>query len=357
MKGIPINKATQTAHIIREAIDRGEWTTYLPGERTLAKELIISRACLRQALEILTAEKILSPVERSKRRRILLQGQTQATDSKVIFFTPEPTHRAAPMVLEQLAQLRHHLAKENKQVELLSSPVFKNPQTSDQTMDQLTSAHPHAHWVLHQCPEHIQRWFHQKQIRCTVLGSIFPGITLPHIDIDLYGVSRHATGLLLAKGHQRIGLIRFRSQLAGDKLAIEGVNDAIKAHKNPNIPHPVEMKHNFHVDRLTSALDRLCESTHRPSALVVVNHHHFITTFSHLLSRGLRIPEDISLICLSHDKVLEHFSPSPTCYTTGDRLIRNLTQMIVNSSAQGTCRPGLLVPDLISGKTVGPFQG
>ena len=184
MKGIPTNKATQTAHIIREAIDRGEWAQHLPGERTLAKDLMISRACLRKALEILTTEKVLSPVEKSKRRTILQKATGDITTNKVIFLSPEPAHRAAPMVLEQVAQLRYYL-----------------------------------------------------------------------------------------------------------------------------------------------------------------------------LSRGIRIPEDISLISLSHDKVLDCFSPLPVSYTVGDLLIRSLTQMIINPANNVTAKPSLLIPEMKMGKTVAKVQG
>ncbi|NWK54765.1 substrate-binding domain-containing protein [Verrucomicrobiaceae bacterium N1E253] len=350
MQGIPTSKATQTAQIIRESIQRGEWVEFLPGERTLAKELMISRACLRQALAILTQEKVLAPVEKSKRRSIRQQSDVPKQSDKVVFFTPEPAHRAAPIVLEQVAQLRHYLSKENKTVEWLSSPVFRNPQTTDLTIQQITSSHPHAHWILHQSPQHIQQWFAQSDIRCSVFGSLFPAVSLPCIDIDFYSASRHATGHLLAKGHQRIGLIRFRSQLAGDNLAMQGMLDAIHAHGGDAIPPPVELSHNFHTERLTSALDQLYASSRRPSALIIVNHHHFITSFTHLISRGLQVPKDVSLISLSHDSILDCFSPLPTCYSVGNRLIRNLAQMIINPASQ--TKPALLIPELRSGKTV-----
>lgn len=359
MQGIPTSKATQSANIIRDAILRGEWTQYLPGERTLAKELMISRACLRQALEILTTEKVLGPVEKSKRRTILLQSSPEKSTSKVIFFSPEPAHRATPMVLEQIAQLRYYLAKEDQSVEHLSSAVFKNPQTSDQTMQQLTSVYPHAHWILHQCPEHVQRWFSKQEIKSTVLGSVFPGIHLPNVDIDFYSACRHATGHLLAQGHQNICLIRFRSKLAGDAMAGKGMDDAIQAHQGSGDIRHQELSHNFHVERLTTALDQLCASSQRPSAIVVVNVHHFITTFSHLMSRGIRIPEDISLISLSYDKVLDCFSPLPMRYTVKDKLIRTLAQKIINPpspSSDTETQHSVLIPEMVAGRTVAKFH-
>ena len=357
MNNIPTSKVAQAASIIREAVAQGEWAEYLPGERTLARELMISRACLRQALDSLTQDGTLAPVERSKRRAIAKRPRRKNINQtrKAIFFTPEPAHKAASLVLEKIAQLRYHLSKTNMTVELVSSPAFKHPQVSNATMQQLVNEYPEAHWILHQSPEHIQRWFEQQSIRATVLGSIFADIRLPSIDIDFQSASRHATGRLIAKGHKRICMIRFRSQLAGDDLAIHGIEQAIQSHSGETLPAPLIMSHNFHVERLTLALDKLYASNHAPTGLIVVNPHHFVTIFSHLMSRGIRIPDDVSIVSLSHDPVLDRLSPTPVSYTAGDRLIRNLAQMIINPSSRNS-KSLMLIPELNPGKTVGPCK-
>ena len=354
MQNIPTSKVAQAVSIIRKAIADGEWTEYLPGERTLARDLMISRACLRQALEALTQDGVLAPVERSKRRTIARRPGKKSLNKikKVVFFTPEPAHKAASLVLEQIAQLRYHLSKANMTVELLSSPVFKQSQASDATMQQLLREHPQAHWILHQCPEHIQKWFANQPIRATVFGSPFPSVSLPNIDIDFQSASRHATGQLLAKGHKRIAMIRFRSHLAGDDLAINGMYEAIQSHQGEVLPEPVILSHNFHVERLTVGLDKLYSSPHPPTGLIVLNHHHFVTTFSHLMFRGIRIPLDVSIISLSHDAVLERLSPTPMTYSVGDRLIRDLAQMIMNPTTSGAAKSSLLIPEAVPGKTL-----
>ena len=354
MKNIPTSKVTQTSEILRESIAQGEWSEFLPSERTLSASLMISRACLRQALELLTQDGILAPAERSKRRAIMRRPRKAKaiSDRKAVFFTPEPAHKATPLVLEQVAQLRHHLAKAKITVDLVSSPVFKHPNASDDTIAKVIREHPEAHWILHQCPEHIQRWFTNQSIRSIVFGSLFQGVDLPAIDIDFRSASRHATGHLLSKGHQRLALIRFRSHLAGDDLAVDGMLEALHAHSGISLPKPVIMNHNFHVERLTNALDRLFSSSQVPTGLITVNHHHFVTTFSHLLSLGIRIPKDLSIISLSHDPVLDRLSPKPVCYSAGDHLIRHLARMIVSPSTSKTAKSPLLIPEMTQGSTI-----
>lgn len=358
MKKIPTSKVAQTVDIIRDMIESGEWSTYIPSERTLSRELMISRASLRKALDNLTQEGLLRPVERSKRRQIIKRSPatTVSVSTRVIFFTPEPAHKAAPLVLEQIAQLRYYLSNANIKVELLASPVFNYSQASDTKMRQLVNERPEAHWVLHQSPEHIQRWFVDQSTPVTVLGSLFAGVRLPSIDIDFQSASRHAIGRLLAKGHKRICMIRFRSHLAGDDLALNGMIEAMQCHQGDSLPEPIVMSHNFHVERLATALDNLFASSQRPTGLVVVNHHHFVTAFSHLMSRGIRIPEDVSIISLSHDAVLDRLSPAPASYTVGDRLIGDLAQMIMNPTTGSSAKASLLIPEAIKGKTVAAVE-
>ena len=355
MKNIPSTKVAQTVCIIRESIQNGEWGDFLPGERTLARDLMISRACLRQALENLTREGILAPVVPSKRRAIAMRPRKKSlkASKKVIFFTPEPAHKAVPAVLEQIAQLRYHLEKVGMAVELVTSPVFKQKQISGDTMSSLVKEYTNAQWILHQCPEHIQRWFDKEPVRAIVLGSLFQGVTLPSIDIDFQSASRHATGTLLRKGHRRMGYIGSRTPLAGGDLALVGMNEAMESHQGESIAPMVALNHNFHVARLTASLDRLYASSHPPTGLIVQSSHHFVTAFSHLMSKGIRIPEDVSIICLSHDHCLDRLSPPPVFYTTGDQLSSRLVRLILNPTTGPNSKSLMLVPNAMPGKSVG----
>lgn len=353
MHKIPTSKVVQTADILREAIATGEWARHLPGERSLARDLMVSRACLRQALDILTREGVLARAEQSKRREIMApRGRTGTRRRRVVFFTPEPAHKAAPLVLEQIARLRYFLAKAEISVELVASPVFTRPHTSDQTMRHLVGEHSGAHWILHQCPEHIQRWFDQNNRSATVFGSPFSGVDLPYVDIDFKSAARHAAGRLIARGHRRLGIIRFRSHLAGDDLALDGMREACRLHQGDILPDPVVLCHNFHVERLTASIDRLYAAPLPPTAWIVMNHHHFVTTYTHLLSRGVMIPENVSMVSLCHDAILDRLSPLPASYKVGDRLIRTLSRMVINSAKGSVSKSSLLVPDLQPGATV-----
>ena len=359
MDNIPSSKVSQTVDILRNSIAEGEWVDVLPGERVLTKRLMISRACLRKALIILTQEGILAAARPSKKRVILKTANPKDAEKKkgrVIFLTPNEAHESTPLVLQQLAQLRHHLEKARMYVTMVSSAPLKPTKNVKKRLTDLKSSYPNSLWVLHQTPEHVQCWFAENKVRATVLGSVFSGIDLPYVDIDFKSASRHATGMMLAKGHTRFALIRFRSHLAGDDCAMAGMLESLTSHSgHENLPEPLVLCHNFHVERLTNALDALffsANSTKAPTAIVVLNHHHFLTTFTHLLSRGVRIPQDVSIVSLTHDAIFESLSPRPVSYGVGEKLILELAQMLINPTKLTYRESSLLLPEPTDGKTV-----
>lgn len=356
MRELPSSKVAQATDIIRAAICDKTWTAELPSERKLAEQLRISRASVRKALEVLTKEGLLAPGERSKKREIIQTGDWQKNQgiNRVVFLTQNPAHDTSPKVLEQFAQLSYYLSKAGFEVEFESSEVFGFNRVSSDVMEQLVSKHDRAHWILHQCPEHVQWWFSEKKINATVFGSIFSGVELPYVDVDFGGSARHATGHLLARGHRRFGLVRFRSQLAGDDCAFRGMVDALMSHRERHMLEvPQVLTHNFSVERLKRSLDLVFAEPNPPTALIVVNFHHLITVMTHLPSIGFPIPDKVSVISLIHDQMLESFSPKPTCYSVGDHLIKRLVQLVLGRvSGSSAEEDNLLIPELIDGKSV-----
>ncbi|NWK54764.1 substrate-binding domain-containing protein [Verrucomicrobiaceae bacterium N1E253] len=351
---IPSSKIAQATEILRSAIAKGEWEEFLPSERVLSSQLQISRVTLRKALDSLTHEGLIAAAERSKRRAILAKKSGAESVSRVVFLTQKPAHESPAQVLSQYAQLCHYLSKVGLEVQLESSDIFQYNQVSQDVLTRLVESHDRAHWVLHQCPEFVQLWFFEQGISATVFGSAFPGINLPSVDVDFRSAGRHATGYLLARGHRRLAMVRFRSTLAGDDLAYQGMVDALMSPSSilPR-PSPVVMSHNYDVARLTRELDRLFSLPDPPTGLVVVNFHHVLTMISHLSSIGLSVPGDVSIISLSDDVVFESFSPRPVSYRLGDVLVKKLVRQVIDSVSGVTDhRQVLLISEQIPGGTV-----
>lgn len=350
MNATPTSKSAQAKEIIKRSLAKGEWQDYLPSERALANELMISRACLRQALETLTLEGYIAQSEQSKRRKVLKQPEIDPIHSHVIFLTSRPETEATVPSLIQIAELRNNLSKSDQKLSVVAPAFYSHQNVTDATMKKFVATYPDSRWVLHQCPEHVQRWFDKQSIPAIISGSRFGGVQLPVIDVDLKSACRHATGILIAKGHRRLGLIRFRTQLAGDDLAQEGMTEAIAGSTcSEEIQRPSIIEHNFHSENLASSLNKIYTAPAPPTALIAVNDHHFISTFTYLMSKGIRIPEDVSIICLADNPELKHFHPQPTYYSCGKKRIQAISKHL---HAPTLHTKTLVSPEIIHGKSV-----
>lgn len=110
-------------------------------------------------------------------------------------------------------------------------------------------------------------------------------------------------------------------------------------------------------DALCRQLDGALRPAQRPTAFVVSHTHHYATVATHLASRGLRVPDDVSLICRSEDPFLQFMRPKPAFYRANMEVAAKLLFDRVRHAVEGSAKPGdqrLLVPELVAGGSVAP---
>lgn len=350
-ENMPKSKAGQLADLLRNRLRAGEWSRAMPSERLLADEYLVSRTTVRHALAFLENEGLINACESTRGGR-RVQGDVvgsplRSATGRVVFLTP--SLQDSPVILEQLSVLRELLGSAGIHVSVKESArlgMLKNPLP---TMKRLWEDYPGVVWVLHKMSRAVQQAFADQGLPAMVFGSSFAGVGLPSIDIDFRAVARHAAGRCFAHGHRRLAVIVHRTPLAGDELIVEAVGEECSRR---GADPPRILKHDFNRARLLDALDREVVSTsERPDVLLVVNQHHLLTALPHLLRRGLRIPDDLSLIYLNNDPAAERLSPLPERYDMGDRLLRRLAAAA--QSCLGGEVPGsaLLLPVEARGET------
>ena len=347
---LPKNKSAQAAQHLKTLILNGQFGTTLPSERLLSEQLLISRNCLREALSQLTKDGVLEPSSPSKRRKILLTSENSPRSKiqRCIIISPTPEHKAPAMLLSQLASLRNTLLKSNISVEICSTQAFRRKDV-DVALTSLINDLPNATWVLHQCPESIQSWFQDQGLPAIIFGSAFPEVTLPCVDADHVAGVRHAASQLIRLGHRHIALLIPRTTLAGAQLAELGLTQALEQTQT-DVKYTV-LGHDFDIPRLTSKLSSTFRVEDPPTAIIVQNHHHFLTVYSHLMSLGLKIPQHVSLISMTSDPSIERLSPTPTSYSTGTKLLRSLASTITNIRHKSMGNIHIL-PEFAKGETI-----
>jgi DNA-binding LacI/PurR family transcriptional regulator len=351
MPKIPQSKFAQLTDLLRDRIKSGQWAVKLPPEREIAKTFLVSRTTLRRALGVLEKENLIStPPSRGSTRQVNSMPATPNVQQIRRTCILTPSLHGSPLLIEQLGIMRGMLDHAGITVDVEEGALLLERQNPASSLLRIVARHPHAMWVLHKMPESVQRWFGSSGLPTLVFGSVFPGIPLPGVDVDFRAAARHATGLCLARGCRKIFLLVHRTTLAGDSRTVDAVSGELS---RSGAPPPRIMRHDANRMRLMDALDReILGDPGACDALIIANHHHLLTALPHLLRRGIRIPEDLSLIHLSNDPSTERLSPLPFRYDPGPVLIRRLVAAIQTMAEGAVPKSSLIIPKLLDGESM-----
>ena len=203
----------------------------------------------------------------------------------------------------------------------------------------------------------MQRWFARRRTPCLVAGSTYPDIALPHYDLDNRAICRHAAGILLRVGHRRLALLNRESRRAGDVDSERGFIEGVRRSPHRDATAVIAY-HRDDVDSVARAVRTLLERSNPPTALVVSNSYAYLSTASVLAQRGLRVPQDISLISRDDDPFLASLVPEPARYRVdphsfAKKIVGSLLQ-ILNRSAPLRSPTPLLPKFAAGGSTSAP---
>lgn len=309
---------TETVRVLREAIASGRWSDELPGERRLCEEWHISRPTLRAALTQLETEGLVT-IAHGKPTRVsegaITQASRPAGTLTIGLLSPEPLHAMPPFVLLWVDELRSQLASEGHLLQVHVGRAWSGGKNPARALQSLTATVPAAAWVLYRSTQAMQEWFAQKQVPCVVVGSVFPGLSLPSVDRDHRAVCRHAVGTFAARGHQRLALLIQEPQYAGDRESEAGFEEGLRAAAGSGVTGHIQ-RHDGSREGLLKALDRLVtQAKQRPQGLLIARTSSALTVCTALLQRSLRIPQDIALICRDDDTFLDETMPQISRYS------------------------------------------
>lgn len=306
--------ASQIAARLRDDIMRGVWRTWLPGERALSETVQASRNTLRAALKQLKSEGIIAATPGFGNKVIANPATIPDRNRKktVGVIIPEPVGSLRPFVALWIDELKDLLTESGCRLRVYEGRQYylANP---NRALQRLVSQSAHDAWVLALSSHYMQSWFAQRGVPCIVAGSLYADVELPFFDVDHRAICRHAAGVLIRQGHRRIALLGRESQRAGDMASelgfLEGVRGTSQRDTTADIAY-----HRDDVESVTRALHRVLGKNDAPTGIIVCNSYAYLAATSLLAVRGLRIPQDISLISRDDDPFLRFLVPAPARY-------------------------------------------
>ena len=349
---------TQVADHLRREIVSGHWTEFLPGERSLATTLRVSRRTLTTALAQLQRAGVVRS-EPGRGHRILSPAQLPdrtPTSGQIGLLTAGPLEMLRPGTTLWVSDLQALLGEAGFRLNTFYGNKYLS-QHPAKALAKLTLDHPQSAWILAGCVEPTQRWFSRTSFPTIVVGTCHGNVVLPDVDLDFLAIGRHAAGRIMAHRHRRAAL--FLTSAPGCFTSEAETERGFREVFEQAGGEVVTVYHERTRDSLVRALRRLFSRPTPPTALVVINSLAYLTTTSFLTQRGLRVPQDLSVIALNDDAFMTALMPDPTRYHASPhvlarRILKLLMQVV---EGQPSFRSQVrIMPDFIVGTSLRPAQ-
>jgi len=345
----------QTSAYLKEKINSGEWHDWLPSERSLCLTLLVSRNTLRTALRQLDGERRIKRIHGTG-NKILPHRQVVAglpRSVHVALLSPDPIERLRPMHTLWLDDLRAMLSERGLKLRFFHDRRYFAVKPGE-ALQRLVTSNSHACWILLMANSNVQRWFAKNGVPCVVAGSTHAGVDLPTRDLDHRATCRHAAGVLSGLGHRRMVFLTHKFPRAGDLESELGFVEGVKQSRRTDA-EAIIMYHEDTVAGVGLVVRRILKMKPVPTALLILRSHYYLAVATRLMQKGVRIPEDISLVSRDNDFFLSFVAPTPTRYEVSPHTMAQTLLQIVLEVASGTVRSQRnlrLIPKFLRGESI-----
>ncbi|HEV2327494.1 MAG TPA: substrate-binding domain-containing protein [Verrucomicrobiae bacterium] len=350
----------ETAAALKEWIATGVLRDVLPGELQLKRRLRVGRDTLRLALKSLTDEGWVTPSSKGRQRSVNIQhpplgAEKNATRLPATFVSPKPIETVTTFL--ELEDTRIRLADQGRQVRWLAPAIFHLKQP-EHNLERLVRANPSCAWILYMATDPMQRWFERQGLPAFIYGSPFPGVGLPYVVSNWEEAAFHAGIQLVRRGHRIIGIMEYQVQFPGVLREEHGLERALEGLKGEG------RLLRFKDDRTPGSIARSLESVfsmrERPTALVFTYTAQLLTCYSWMVSKGLRVPADVSVVSLANDSWFDDLHPRLCHYRPDTQLMsRSIADRVLELVETGrvTKGDGHIRLEYVPGATIGPPPG
>jgi DNA-binding LacI/PurR family transcriptional regulator len=350
--------AQQAAAVLREAVRARTWIGLLPSEQELARRFGIGRSTVRVALAQLAAEGLIV-IRNGRRARVLLRRRSKSappapTVCLIVPNSPETLLNERPLLSEIHAQLAE---KRIGWEEIIDSSL--SGRNLDRRVRRLAAHRQGVCWLLMRSSAALQRWFADSRLPALVLGTSYPGVKLPSIDMNYRALGRHAAGNMIRKGHRHVAFIMPEPAYAGDLAGYDEFADYLA--RNKSSASAIKVTAAISHSAFLFKLDRMLGRDPRPTAILSILQRDTLTVLLHLLRSKLEIPRDISLVSGDTDILFELAIPElARYYVPAAKMARGVVRVAhrLLIGLPVLQKPSLIVPSYVAGSTLGtPPQG
>ena len=345
-----LSPSEQVAAHLRGELMRGRWAETMPGGPKLAAELGIDKKTVEAALGLLEEEHLLIPQGPGRPRRIELPADHAPPQLRVglLSFDAESLGQLF------MTDLQHRLGQAGH----LPFPPGKN--LLDLGMDPVRVARMARRteadaWVVTSASREVLEWFAEQETPAFALAGRYGGLPLAGTKPDKPSTIAAVVHRLVALGHRRISLLcrrhlRLPQPSRSTRAYLAALESAGIATGSFHLPDWEETR-----EGVGCILESLFLHT-PPTALILDEAHLYHAAYQQLTRRGLRIPEDVSLVCTDGDPTFAWCEPSVAHIAWDHRPVVNRIVRWANNVARGRDDRGqsFTRAEFIEGGTLGP---
>ncbi len=354
MKPIRLLSASeQVAAHLRGEILRGGLAGEMPGIHQLAADLVANHKTVKSAVGLLEKEGLLVPQGVGRARRIAeLPCGAPVPSLHLAILNYDPLDQIEPYDVEMLHALQatgHRAFFSGKSLTEMGMDLKRVTEHVRQTEADA--------WVVSGGSREVLEWFAASGKSTFALFGRRGGLPLAGVGPNKVRAYTDMTRHLIELGHRRIVLlVRSERRLPQPGASERAFLAELDAHGivvgSYHLPDWEETIEGFH-----ARLGSLFQTT-PPTALITDEVPFFLATMQFLMSRGLRVPQDVSLASADGDPAFAWSSP-PVSHIAWDSapVLRRVVRWAANiARGKQDLRQNLTKAEFILGGTIGPAK-
>lgn len=354
-----VSLVDMTVEVMREGLRAGRWRSRMPGQLKLSKELGVSRKTLAAAIARLVEDGVIAAS--GERRAVALpESPTRAKSRslRVAILILHPLEGLTSGVRNTLQEMLMELHLDGHVGRIVSYPKGKDTHKTGYLPRLVEDAAVDA-WLVYYGTEEILEWFAANGIPAMAIGGRSMGIPIASVGSSLPALAPTVVRRLVEQGHHRIVLISPRSWRLPDlaPVVVEFRRELDAAGIRPSEYHTPDWEET--PDGLFRLLDELFRVT-PPTALLCWAMNTPCGVLSWLKGRGLRVPEDVSLVSIWVDDSYAWYTPGlrvAAMVNNTPAVYRRVRDWVRGASAGKPDRTQLLLkPELDEGNSIGPAK-
>ena len=342
--------AQQLADHLRGEVLRGAFGHTMPGIKYLTRELGVNSRAAANAVKQLAKDGILVGQGERRRHRIVLENNSPAPALRIAFPPFDTASKRDSFNLEILRNLSQHGHEA-----FFTGKTLMELHLDPRRIAGMVGQTKADAWIVISAPRPVLDWFAGRALSSFALYGAQAGLPMAGVAPDhvpaLLGVVRR----LIHLGHRRIVFLLNRGQLELKTARLAPMLLAeMETHGIPtsryNVPQWKDSPEGFR-----GLLESMFQHS-PPTALMIEEVPHLIAVLQFCGRRGIRVPEDLSLVCLESHSILDHCSPAVTRLQWDETSLMRRIVNWANNVARGRrdVARGYVRVDLVEGGTIGP---